>query len=45
MLAAKLVEVAKATRSAEPARVLKVPKVDFRCEDFSTLILLIGRVR
>ena len=45
MLAAKRVEVAKATGSAQPAKVVKVPKVDFHCEDYSTLISLIGRIR
>ena len=38
MLAAKRVEVARATRSAQPIRVFKVPKVDFHCEDCIDLI-------
>ena len=45
MLAAKEVEVARATRSAQPAREFKVPKVDFPYENCSTLILLIERIR
>ena len=40
MLAAKQVEVARATRSAQPVRVFKVPKVDFPYKDYSTLIII-----
>ena len=45
MLAAKRVEVARATRLAQPVRGVRVPKVDFPYKDYSTLILLIGRIR